>query len=191
MFTPDQSGALGKRTWIVTGNIVSQNCHISIFNVKQPCVAHRTGATKISLAPCPLPIWLADAPQPTAAPERANIHRARGKARFRRAASHGPIDFAFDHCRRRLRLRLADRPNDLVLAVTPFLTMERSICAIHQTPLLRNEIAWLYEVVDEQERGKHDNRNLIRKALPPIEREHKRTPELEALLQRARRAINH
>jgi hypothetical protein len=47
----------------------------------------------------------------------------------------------------------------------------------------RNEIAWLYEVVDEQERGIYDNRNLIRKALPNIESEHKRTPEVEALLQ--------
>jgi hypothetical protein len=54
----------------------------------------------------------------------------------------------------------------------------------------RNEIAWLYEVVDEQERGIHDNRNPIRKALPAIESEHNSTPELEALVQRARRAID-
>ena len=53
----------------------------------------------------------------------------------------------------------------------------------------RNEIAWLYEVVDEQKRGIHDNRNLIHKALPSIESEHNPTPELEALVQRARRAI--
>jgi hypothetical protein len=36
----------------------------------------------------------------------------------------------------------------------------------------------------------HDNRNLIRKALPSIESEHNPTPELEALVQRARRAIS-
>jgi aryl carrier-like protein len=43
----------------------------------------------------------------------------------------------------------------------------------------RNKIAWLYEVVDEQERGIHDNRNLIRKALQSIESEHNPTPELD------------
>lgn len=36
----------------------------------------------------------------------------------------------------------------------------------------------------------HDNRNLVRKALPAIESEHNSTPELEALVQRARRAID-
>jgi hypothetical protein len=53
----------------------------------------------------------------------------------------------------------------------------------------RNEMAWLYEVVDEHERGVRDNSRLIEKALPSIEREHKTTPELAALLQRARRAV--
>jgi hypothetical protein len=45
------------------------------------------------------------------------------------------------------------------------------------------------ETVQGHERGRHDNTEYIKKQLVFIERDHKRTPEVQRLLERARRAI--
>jgi hypothetical protein len=53
----------------------------------------------------------------------------------------------------------------------------------------QNELDVLEETVQEHERGGHDNSEYIRKQLFFIERDHKPTPEVLRLLERARRAI--
>jgi hypothetical protein len=54
----------------------------------------------------------------------------------------------------------------------------------------QNELDVLEETLEEHERGRHDNREYIKKQVLCIERDHKRTPEVQRLLDRARRAIN-
>jgi hypothetical protein len=53
----------------------------------------------------------------------------------------------------------------------------------------QNELDCLEEVVQEHERGKRDNTKTIKEQMFFIERDHKRTPEVQRLLDRARRAI--
>src|SRR6266403_1960791 len=53
----------------------------------------------------------------------------------------------------------------------------------------QNELDVLEETVQEHERGRHDNTEYIKKQIFSIERDHKRTPEVQRLLERARRAI--
>jgi hypothetical protein len=53
----------------------------------------------------------------------------------------------------------------------------------------QNELDVLEETVREHERGRHDNTEYIKKQMAFIERDHKRTPEVQRLLERARRAI--
>jgi hypothetical protein len=53
----------------------------------------------------------------------------------------------------------------------------------------QNELDVLEETVQEHERGRHDNTEYIKKQIFRIERDHKRTPEVQRLLERARRAI--
>jgi hypothetical protein len=53
----------------------------------------------------------------------------------------------------------------------------------------QNELDVLEETVQEHERGRHDNADYIRKQIAFIERDHKPTPEVLRLLERARRAI--
>jgi hypothetical protein len=53
----------------------------------------------------------------------------------------------------------------------------------------QNELDVLEEAVQEHERGGHDNTEYIKKQVFFIERDHKPTPEVLRLLDRARRAI--
>jgi hypothetical protein len=53
----------------------------------------------------------------------------------------------------------------------------------------QNELDVLEETVQEHERGRHDNTEYIKKQISFIERDHKRTLDVERLLERARRAI--
>jgi hypothetical protein len=53
----------------------------------------------------------------------------------------------------------------------------------------QNELDVLEDTVSEHERGRHDNTEYIKKQIFFIERDHKRTPEVQRLLERARRAI--
>jgi hypothetical protein len=53
----------------------------------------------------------------------------------------------------------------------------------------QNELDVLEETVQEHELGRHDNTEYIKKQIFFIERDHKRTPEVQRLLERARRAI--
>ena len=53
----------------------------------------------------------------------------------------------------------------------------------------QNELDALEGTVQEHERGRHDNTEYIKKQIVFIERDHKRTPEVQRLLDRARRAI--
>jgi len=53
----------------------------------------------------------------------------------------------------------------------------------------QNELDVLEETVQEHERGRHDNTEYIKKQIFIIERDHKPTPEVQRLLERARRAI--
>jgi hypothetical protein len=53
----------------------------------------------------------------------------------------------------------------------------------------QNELDVLEETVQEHERGRHDNTEYIKKQISYIERDRKRTPDVERLLERARRAI--
>jgi hypothetical protein len=53
----------------------------------------------------------------------------------------------------------------------------------------QNELDVLEETVQEHERGRHDNADYIKQQIFCIERDHKRTPEVERHLERARRAI--
>jgi hypothetical protein len=53
----------------------------------------------------------------------------------------------------------------------------------------QNELDVLEETVQEHERGRHDNSGYIKKQMFFIEREHKQTPQVQRLLERARRAI--
>jgi hypothetical protein len=53
----------------------------------------------------------------------------------------------------------------------------------------QNELDCLEEVVQEHERGMRDNTKTIKEQVFFIERDHKRTPEVQRLLERARRAI--
>ena len=53
----------------------------------------------------------------------------------------------------------------------------------------QNELDVLEETVQEHEQGRHDNTEYIKKQIFFIERDHKRTPEVQRLLERARRAI--
>jgi RsiW-degrading membrane proteinase PrsW (M82 family) len=53
----------------------------------------------------------------------------------------------------------------------------------------QNELDVLEETVQEHERGRHDDTEYIKKQIFFVERDHKRTPEVQRLLDRARRAI--
>jgi hypothetical protein len=53
----------------------------------------------------------------------------------------------------------------------------------------QNELDVLEETIQEHERGRHDNTEYIQKQIYYIERDHKRTPEVQRLLERARRTI--
>jgi len=53
----------------------------------------------------------------------------------------------------------------------------------------QNELDVLEETVQEHKRDRHDNTEYIKKQIFYIERDHKRTPEVQRLLERARRAI--
>ena len=53
----------------------------------------------------------------------------------------------------------------------------------------QNELDVLEETIQEHERGRHDNTEYIKKQIFFIEREHEPTPEVQRLLDRARRAI--
>jgi hypothetical protein len=53
----------------------------------------------------------------------------------------------------------------------------------------QNQLDVLEETVQEHERGRHDNTEYIKKQIFFIERDHKRTPDVQRLLERARRAI--
>jgi hypothetical protein len=53
----------------------------------------------------------------------------------------------------------------------------------------QNELDVLEETVQEHERGRHDNTEYIKKQIFFIERDHKPTPQVQRLLERARRAI--
>lgn len=53
----------------------------------------------------------------------------------------------------------------------------------------QNELDVLEETVQEHERGRHDNTEYIKEQMSFIERDHRRTPEVQRLLERARRAI--
>ena len=54
----------------------------------------------------------------------------------------------------------------------------------------QNELDVLEETVQEHERGRHDNTEYIKKQIFFIERDHKPTPQVQRLLERARRAIH-
>ena len=53
----------------------------------------------------------------------------------------------------------------------------------------QNELDCLEEVVQEHERGIRDNSKTIREQIFFIERDHKKTPVVQNLLERARRAL--
>jgi hypothetical protein len=53
----------------------------------------------------------------------------------------------------------------------------------------QNELDVLEETLQEHELGRHDNTDYIKKQIFFIERDHKLTPEVQRLLERARRAI--
>ena len=53
----------------------------------------------------------------------------------------------------------------------------------------QNELDVLEETVQEHEQGRHDNTEYIKEQIFFIERDHKRTAEVQRLLERARRAI--
>jgi hypothetical protein len=53
----------------------------------------------------------------------------------------------------------------------------------------QNELDVLEETVHEHERGRHDNTKYIKEQIRFVERDHKPTPQVRRLLERARRAI--
>jgi hypothetical protein len=53
----------------------------------------------------------------------------------------------------------------------------------------QNELDALEETIQEQELGRHDNTDYIKKQIIFIERDHNLTPEVQRLLERARSAI--
>jgi uncharacterized membrane protein len=53
-----------------------------------------------------------------------------------------------------------------------------------------NELEWLDELVQEQEKGVRNNSNTLRRLILTIEREHENSPDLTKHLERARRALS-